>query len=79
MARRNPGRGQSVQLGKGGKVAGERIKFADGATDDVPAEMAEFMLRDIFRKRRGLFASTARAYYLALHGGQETADEMAEE
>lgn len=60
-------------------MAGERIKFADGPTDDVPAEMAEFMLRDIFRKRRGLFASTARAYYLALHGGQENDAEMAEE
>lgn len=57
----------------------ERIKFADGPTDDVPAEMAEYMLRELFRKRRGLFASTARSYYLALHGGAQESDGEAPE
>jgi hypothetical protein len=57
-------------------VAAERIPFADGETDDMPSEMAEFMIRELFRTKRRQFASLARSYYLALHGGiQETAEE----
>ena len=58
----------------------ERIKFADGETDDMPSEMAEFMIREMFRTKRRQFASLARSYYLALHGGiQESAAEPDDE
>jgi hypothetical protein len=58
----------------------ERIKFAHGASDDMPPEMAEFMLRELFRTKRRQFAALARSYYLALHGGiTETGPEPEDE
>ena len=61
-------------------AAKERIQFADGRSDDMPVEMAEAMLRDIFRRRRRVFADAARTYYLGLPGGQaDEADEGKQE
>jgi hypothetical protein len=61
-------------------VAQERIKFGPGRTDDMPVEMAEFMIQELFRRNRSAFAGAARRYFLELHGGsKEIASETAEE
>lgn len=45
-----------------------RVKFSAGATDDMPLEMAEFILARLYGLRRDLFAKYAGEYWKTRHG-----------
>lgn len=45
-----------------------RVTFAAGPTDDMPLDMAEFILHELYGLRRDLFARYAAEYWKRRHG-----------
>lgn len=45
-----------------------RVRFAAGETDEMPLDMAEFIMRKLYGQRRDIFARYAGEYWKTRHG-----------